>query len=102
MAFTKEITAKISEMLRLCKTNKGLLITMPEQILSFKLKCVEMSKTNEAKELLDVQKWVNSNVMDVLDESDEILNVMFQCNFLYLSCFSSTVRPSFSVTWVTE
>jgi hypothetical protein len=87
MAFTKEITAKISKMLRLCKTNKGLLITMPEQILSFKLKCVEMSKENEARELLDVQKWINNNVMDILDESDEILNVMFQCNFLYLSLF---------------
>ena len=46
-----------------------------------------MSKENEAIELLDVQKWINNNVMDILDESYEILNVMFQCNFLYLSLF---------------
>jgi hypothetical protein len=84
MNFTKETIAKTSKMLRLCKANKGLLITVPEQMLSFKLKCVEMSKTNEAKELLDVQKWINNNAMDILDESDEILNVMFQCNLLYL------------------
>ena len=81
MEVSQQIILNYQKMLHECKENKGLFITIPEDFLSFKLKCVEMSKIENATQLLGIQNWKNRNVMDILDESDEILNVMYQCKF---------------------
>lgn len=76
-----------------CMTNRGILIAQPEHILSFKLmgierltsmlhSCDDDESTSEsymvATELLDTQGWLEKHCRDVLDESDEILDVKFQ------------------------
>ena len=79
MDFSRQKILRYKKILNECKSNKGLFITIPEHLLSFKLKCVEMSKFKNAIDLLNIWNWINKNVMDILDESDEILNVMYQC-----------------------
>ena len=81
MEVSQQMILDYKQILHECKENKGLFITIPEDFLSFKLKCVEMSKIENATQLLEIQNWKNRNVMDILDESDEILNVMYQCKF---------------------
>jgi hypothetical protein len=64
-----------------CMNNRGVLITVPEYMLSFQLMGLERSKTNDsitAKKLLDTQQWLDQNACDILDESDEILSVKNQ------------------------
>lgn len=55
---------------------------MPEYRLSFQLKIYEMIPNQEkigvAKQLLAIHKWINENVRNVLDESDEILQAKYQ------------------------
>lgn len=55
---------------------------MPEYRLSFQLKIYEMTqnqeKTGAAKQMLGVHKWINENVRNILDESDEILQAKYQ------------------------
>ncbi|KAL8968995.1 MAG: hypothetical protein Q9197_004578 [Variospora fuerteventurae] len=75
-----------------CMKSKGILITQPEHILSFKIMGLERlasaSASREdgevdpsyrlATKLLDTQTWLEEHCRDVLDESDEILDVKFQ------------------------
>ncbi|KAL8647212.1 MAG: hypothetical protein Q9210_005690 [Variospora velana] len=75
-----------------CMKSKGILIAQPEHILSFKLMGLERlasaSASREdgevdrsyalATKLLDTQTWLEEHCRDVLDESDEILDVKFQ------------------------
>ncbi|KAL9653598.1 hypothetical protein ABK040_000515 [Willaertia magna] len=63
-----------------CMAEQGVLLTVPEHRLSFKLKGLE-SKNNGRKltlSLIELQDWLNDNVRDILDESDEILHVRYQ------------------------
>eukprot|EP01088_Endostelium_zonatum_P016698 TRINITY_DN4620_c1_g1_i1.p1 TRINITY_DN4620_c1_g1~~TRINITY_DN4620_c1_g1_i1.p1 ORF type:complete len:3251 (+),score=438.35 TRINITY_DN4620_c1_g1_i1:210-9962(+) len=66
-----------------CKRKRGVVITVPEYRLSFQLKAYEKCRSGgesvkDAQKLLECQKWVDENVRDVLDESDEILHVKYQ------------------------
>lgn len=76
-----------------CMRSGGVLLVQPEHILSFKLvglewlhnstenKRISHDKDDEANEskvadiLLDTQRWLEKNSRDILDESDEIMNV---------------------------
>lgn len=76
-----------------CMRSGGVLLIQPEHILSFKLvglewlynstenKRVGQDKNDEANDgkvadmLLDTQRWLEKNSRDILDESDEIMNV---------------------------
>lgn len=58
-----------------------MILTLPEYRLSFQLKIYETiqnEKKVKAKQLLAVHKWINKNVRNVLDESDEILQAKYQ------------------------
>ncbi|KAJ7201827.1 hypothetical protein GGX14DRAFT_655060, partial [Mycena pura] len=76
---------KIQSLFELCMRERGVWIAQPEHILSFKLMGLDLMLDAVAKAgesihstLLRSQRWLNDNVRDVLDESDEILNVQYQ------------------------
>ncbi|KAJ7194004.1 hypothetical protein GGX14DRAFT_586998 [Mycena pura] len=76
---------KIQSLFELCMRERGVWIAQPEHILSFKLMGLDLmlDAVADAGEsvystLLRSQRWLNDNVRDVLDESDEILNVGYQ------------------------
>ncbi|KAL8970029.1 MAG: hypothetical protein Q9183_001709 [Haloplaca sp. 2 TL-2023] len=64
-----------------CMKTRGVLIAQPEHILSFKLMGRERLVSGDSyvsKQLLETQLWLDDHCRDVLDESDEILDVKFQ------------------------
>ncbi|KAL8936479.1 MAG: hypothetical protein Q9216_004910, partial [Gyalolechia sp. 2 TL-2023] len=64
-----------------CMTSGGILIIQPEHMLSFKLMGIERlvsEQSSVATKLLETQAWLDTYSRDVLDESDEILDVKFQ------------------------
>ncbi|XP_055297736.1 uncharacterized protein LOC129566134 [Sitodiplosis mosellana] len=71
----------IPEIYEECKTNKGVILTLPEYRLSMQLKAYESIQKGEieaAKHFLHVHKWLNANVRNILDESDAILQSNYQ------------------------
>jgi hypothetical protein len=79
--FDENNIATYESLYKECIYKKGVVITLPEYILSFKLKGIDMiHKNNEfiSKSLIGVQKMLETDSRDILDESDEILNVMYQ------------------------
>ncbi|KAJ7609703.1 hypothetical protein FB45DRAFT_876332 [Roridomyces roridus] len=76
---------KMQSLFELCMRERGVWIAQPEHILSFKLMGMDLmldaaSETDHSVSgvLLNSQKWLNHNVRDILDESDEILDVRYQ------------------------
>jgi len=64
-----------------CLESQGILLAQPEHILSFKLMGIERLTSGVrgvAAELMMSQRWLKSNARDILDESDELLDVKFQ------------------------
>ncbi|QRW06903.1 kinase-like protein [Ceratobasidium sp. AG-Ba] len=68
-----------------CMREGGILLAQPEHILSFKLMGVDQLlsySTNKAfstaRRLQDMERWLQNNARDILDESDEILHVRYQ------------------------
>ncbi|CAF4889265.1 unnamed protein product [Rotaria sp. Silwood1] len=61
--------------------NCDIILTSPEDILSFDLLTIDKCRRNEfdiGRSMLTVQRWLKKYVRDVLDESDEILHVKYQ------------------------
>lgn len=59
----------------------GIILTTPEWRLSFQLKSYELIQKDFSKQaihLLTVQKWINTNIRSLLDESDAILHAKYQ------------------------
>ncbi|KAJ7160668.1 hypothetical protein C8R43DRAFT_881366 [Mycena crocata] len=76
---------EIQSLFELCMRERGVWIAQPEHILSFKLMGLDLmldavpgTVDSVSSVLLRSQRWLNHNVRDVLDESDEILNVGYQ------------------------
>ena len=63
-----------------CMESRGVLIALPEHVLSFRLMGLErISRDQELSELLlSTEEWLQRHCHDVLDESDELLDVRFQ------------------------
>ncbi|KAF8326320.1 uncharacterized protein EI90DRAFT_3156603 [Cantharellus anzutake] len=66
-----------------CMQAGGILVMQPEHVLSFKLMGIyrQLSAVMDEKTpnaMLKLQQWLDSNVRDILDESDEILAVKYQ------------------------
>jgi hypothetical protein len=63
-----------------CKAKRGILLALPEQLLSFRLIGRERLSSDRclARYLLETDQWLQLNVRDILDESDEILDTRFQ------------------------
>lgn len=59
----------------------GVVLTKPEYRLSFQLKMyesIQISNVDMSKSILEVLKWLNENVRNILDESDAILQPKYQ------------------------
>lgn len=87
MPFSRKLETKgklplrIQNLLDDCVSRHGILLAQPEHILSFKLMGIERLTSGDfatASHLIKIQKWLDDNARDVLDESDEILDVKFQ------------------------
>lgn len=80
-AIDEIVVSQIESLQKECMSGKGILLAQPEHILSFKLMGIERLTSgdwNLASRLLVCQKWLEENSRDILDESDEILDVRFQ------------------------
>ncbi|KAL8715171.1 MAG: hypothetical protein Q9220_001129 [cf. Caloplaca sp. 1 TL-2023] len=72
---------RMQEMYEECKAKRGVMITQPEHILSFKLIGLERLASGNytlGRKLMETQAWLDAHSRPVLDESDEILDVKFQ------------------------
>ena len=72
---------RMQALLNDCVSRHGILLAQPEHILSFKLMGIERLISGDlliASQLIKTQKWIDDKARDVLDESDEILDIKFQ------------------------
>jgi Protein of unknown function (DUF3638)/Protein of unknown function (DUF3645) len=78
--------ASVKSLYESCKKDAGVLLVQPEHILSAKLLSIEKilvsvtdRKSREiASGALQLQRWLEKNARDILDESDEELHVRYQ------------------------
>jgi hypothetical protein len=76
----------ISTLYRQCVDEGGVLVVQPEHLLSQKLMSIDTLIASQdehetrpmARQLEDLQRWLDKVSRDVLDESDEILHVRYQ------------------------
>ena len=63
-----------------CIKQRGVLVTLPEHILSFRLMGREKLSNNRelASQLIDTERWISRHCRDLLDESDQLLDPRFQ------------------------
>ena len=67
-----------------CKTSRGILLTQPEHILSFKLMTIDRLYSKDFKiavPMMTIQTWLEENCRDILDESDELLHANFELSY---------------------
>ncbi|KAJ7272729.1 hypothetical protein B0H12DRAFT_592863 [Mycena haematopus] len=73
---------QIFDLFKECALSGGILLCQPEHILSFQLMGLNAFSESESDEetrlLREAQSWLDSAARDILDESDEILNVRYQ------------------------
>lgn len=63
------------------RRNSGVILALPEHLLSFKLSGLQQmadGKINEARAMMDVQLRLEQNSRDVIDEVDELLAIRTQ------------------------
>lgn len=69
-------------MFKACARDGGVLLCQPEHILSFQLMGLNLlcnaQGTETATPFIEAQRWLDSKTRDILDESDEVLNVRYQ------------------------
>ncbi|KAJ5136400.1 hypothetical protein N7448_004954 [Penicillium atrosanguineum] len=63
-----------------CQRQKGILIVLPEQVLSFRLVGLDLMNRDPAlaPQAIGLERWLQSNCRNVIDESDEVLDPKFQ------------------------
>jgi hypothetical protein len=81
MNFNKIQVTQIFDRFRQGLTNRDIILTSPEDILSFELLTIDKCRRNEfdaGRTMLSIRAWSKKYIRDVLDESDEILHVKYQ------------------------
>ncbi|KAG4410472.1 hypothetical protein IFR04_016393, partial [Cadophora malorum] len=93
LKLTPKLATKVRDTYISCSKSGGILLVLPEHILSFELLGLDYalsrgmnasarSKTSSLTQIgstmINTQKWLLENSRDILDESDEILNVNFE------------------------
>jgi hypothetical protein len=77
----EEAAPKILKIYKECMENRGIVVALPEHRLSFQLKAYDnayqIRQEKKAKSLIRIQRWIDENTRDILDESDEILSVKY-------------------------
>lgn len=69
-----------------CMANRGVLLALPEHLLSFKLmgiECLLTDKPDVARSLLGTQEFFDKASRDIIDESDENFSVRFERELLF-------------------
>ncbi|CAL8134338.1 unnamed protein product [Orchesella dallaii] len=64
-----------------CMKHKGVIMTLPEYRLSFRLMMYNyylQKKYASAFQVYNIEKWLRQHVRDIVDESDEIFSVKYQ------------------------
>ncbi|EEP78506.1 predicted protein [Uncinocarpus reesii 1704] len=63
-----------------CKKEHGILISLPEHILSFRLVGMDLADKDRlaAEVVLKLERYLQNTCRDVIDESDEVLHTRFQ------------------------
>lgn len=72
--------------------SRGIMVTLPEHLLSFKLsgiQCLSNGRNAEATKMLEAQDWLDRRSRDIIDEADVILAI--QTQLIYPSGAQSTV-----------
>ena len=66
-----------------CLQNKGVLVALPEEILSFRLLTRDMvlSSPRFAARLLDIENFLQTHCRDIIDESDEVFDPKSQLQY---------------------
>ncbi|KAF8318608.1 uncharacterized protein EI90DRAFT_3020979 [Cantharellus anzutake] len=108
MPFSRAIAVKPDAFQRIyhqCMNVGGILVMQPEHVLSFKLTGVERQLSSARRKgtptpnaMLELQRWLDANVRDILDESDEILAV--KCQLVYTVGTQQPLGPQ-PVRWTT-
>ena len=73
--------SQIFNRLQYALNHRHVILTSPEDILSFDLLTIDKCRRNEfdvSRLILSIQSWLKRFARDVLDESDEILHVKYQ------------------------
>ena len=81
MNFNIDKVNEIFKRLKQACENCDIILTSPEDILSFDLLTIDKCRQDEfiiGRTMLEVQRWYRQYIRDVLDESDEILHVKYQ------------------------
>lgn len=79
--FTNQQIQLIHSRLRQALLNCDIMITSPEDILSYDLLTIDKCRRHDfetGRSMLTMQRWLKTYARDVLDESDEILHVKYQ------------------------
>ncbi|CAF4331833.1 unnamed protein product, partial [Rotaria sp. Silwood2] len=79
--FNNQQINKINHRLQRGLHRCDVLLTSPEDILSFDLLTIDRCRKEQfeiGRSMLNVQRWLKTYARDVLDESDEILHVKYQ------------------------
>ena len=77
----ESVVTQIQDLYESCLESGGILLAHPEHVLSFKLMGIERLTSGDmgvTPRLMKSQQWLESNARDILDESDELLDVKFQ------------------------
>ncbi|CAF4672381.1 unnamed protein product [Rotaria sp. Silwood1] len=81
MNFSESQANQIFNRLQYGLSQRDVVLTSPEDILSFDLLTIDKCRRNEfdvGRPMLSTQRWIKTYVRDILDESDEILHVKYQ------------------------
>ncbi|CAF4349773.1 unnamed protein product [Rotaria sp. Silwood2] len=81
MNFNESQANQIFNRLQYGLSQRDVVLTSPEDILSFDLLTIDKCRRNEfdvGRSMLSTQCWIKTYVRDILDESDEILHVKYQ------------------------
>ncbi|CAF1080146.1 unnamed protein product [Adineta steineri] len=81
MNFNYQQIQQVDNRLQQGLKNCDVILTSPEDILSFDLLTIDKCRRNEfdiGRSMLKIQRWLKTYARDVLDESDEILHVKYQ------------------------
>ncbi|KAL4786734.1 hypothetical protein BJX76DRAFT_365229 [Aspergillus varians] len=61
-----------------CQQKRGILIVLPEQLLSFRLVGLDLATFPAALSLIEIEKSLQDECRTIIDESDEVLDAKFQ------------------------
>lgn len=74
-----KVVKQLESIYKECQKEQGILITLPEQMLSFCLVGLDLvdSNLNLACKLILLERWLQETCQDIIDKSDKVLDSKF-------------------------